>query len=124
MNIQFQNETHMQWAVEYQQFLESGMTQPEWCRLHNLKVGTFQYRLTKLRKLYGAESAEYVHSGFARLVPPAPDVNTVDIPAGQDYGSCAASSVILEAGKNRIIIPSDVEESRVHMILEVFLNAQ
>lgn len=114
---------HMQWAVDYQKFLESGMTQQEWCSLKNINLRTFQCRLTTLRRLYGMEKKKGCAEGtFAELLPPPADCGAASSECRR--GAAEEEHVLLEAGSRRISIPAGVSDSRARLVLEVFLNAQ
>lgn len=40
---------HEEWSRQIEEFEKSGMKQREWCRQKGIPLGTFQYRLKRIR---------------------------------------------------------------------------
>lgn len=50
MNQREKGELRQLWIARMCEFSESGMTQEEWCKSHNIAYSTFRYWLSKLKK--------------------------------------------------------------------------
>ena len=58
MNQREKEELRQLWIARMCEFGESGMTQEEWCRSHNISYSTFRYWGSKFKKDAEAESQQ------------------------------------------------------------------
>ena len=58
MNQREKGELRQLWIARMCEFGESGLTQEEWCKSHNIAYSTFRYWLGKLKKDAAAESQQ------------------------------------------------------------------
>lgn len=118
-DISTYDERYARWAIEYQEFLESGMSQVEWCKVNEVNLHTFQYRLSRLRKTFGKDNETGVPATeFVKLNAPSvlPDTEPEIIQP--------ADSIVLETGTKRIRMEGITDKEVLRTVMEVFMNAE
>lgn len=113
------DERYARWALDYQEFLDSGMSQSEWCKVKEVNLHTFQYRLSRLRKTFGKDNETGVsRTEFVKLAAPP------DLPYTEPEISKPAGSIVLEAGSRRIRMDGITDKEVLRTVMEVFMNAE
>lgn len=116
------NSIYSDWVSEYQDWQESNLTQAEWCKIHEINVNTFRYRVSRLRKLASEHNESSALSDASSKFAAIP----MALMSGSDNDTDTVSdsnSIVLETDGKTIMIPNDTDAERIRMIMEVFLNA-
>jgi len=103
------------WARDYQDYLNSGLTQSEWCKIHNVADSTFRYRNKKIR---GALSE--VKSNLPVI---ATQSEFAQVPSFSNQNIDSNKCIRIISGDRTIEIGQDVPEDLFRTLLEVVFNA-
>ena len=113
------DERYAKWALEYQEFLDSGMSQVERCKVKEINLHTFQYRLSRLRKTFGKDNENgNTKTEFVKLAAPSA------LPYTEPEIIRPAGSIVLEAGARRIRMDGITDKEVLRTVMEVFMNAE
>lgn len=120
MNLSFsaQDFRFPQWAAQYEDFLSSGLSQANWCRIHNIKPSTFRYRCRQVR--IAASKLNDNKSNTHELLSESIDFAPVTFcPSNTPSKGC----IHISLNEKSLDIDDGISTEHLKMILEVVFNA-
>ena len=107
-----------QWAKDYQDFLDSGLSQRQWCLEHGINQTTFGYRYRKLRQISVDLNTFQQGSNLPVAFAKVPDTAKT-APNEHTPNSC----LHINYGDKQIDISNDIPLDHLKLLLEVIFNA-
>ena len=122
MNIKEQMKLQ-KWAKDMADYQNSGLTQPQWCELHGIRLKTFEYRCRRVRAAAEEIMADRNGTALPMETESFAAVPNTAMKEAQDQ-SLGMSTMIIRFENATVEFNNGVLPAHLKMVLEVLTRAE